>query len=498
MKKALLISTLNLFAFASFSQIVIGESTDGRYGLFAHGTGTMIEPVHDTMIAFEGVMENYGVLGDDGVFTLYYDNVAEDTLEIIETEFFTDVQTYYPEDEEKARIIIRDSLGNSWFLDKDGNWTGPEKPSGMYGACNSNYRYALFLNGKMLTKYLYHYIYQPETYTHDGYEPFLFGQVDSGYMVMDSLGKLIYPFAIDRCWPALYAEGAYVCSSEDHWGVFSLNGKYFYPITELLDGWSAFDIDDAAYTDLKYPVIAKKNGKWGRETIDGEIVFPFENDQLYSANPGKSYIRLKDGKWEQLKVKKPKVIMEHDFDEWYGLNLLHGKWYGIVKKNGRIVHIELKSGKERLDTDSFFLIKALTITARHTDDNKYVGYNNKGEIIVPYPNDYLRAMEKDDLKYFIVSKDDKWGLIGADGKVMLHLLYEHIAVFYRVKNFLGVMKDGKYALAAWDDNEKTWKFKTDFKFVDIRGAISDGLAVGTVEGGTEYTIYEDGSMRIKK
>ena len=89
MKKLIFLGIVLLCSNLSIGQIVIGKSQDGtRYGLFAYGTGTMIEPEHDTMIPFEGVMENYGVLGDDGVFTLYFDNVEEDTLQIIETPHF--------------------------------------------------------------------------------------------------------------------------------------------------------------------------------------------------------------------------------------------------------------------------------------------------------------------------------------------------------------------------------------------------------------------------
>lgn len=496
--KTILVVSITLFLSSTlFGQIVISTSIDGKHGLLAHGSGTVIEPEHDTMIEIKGVLENYGVLGDDGVLTLYYDNPKNDTLEIINTAYFTDVQTYYPEDEEKAQLIIRDSLGNSWFMDVAGNWTGPNTPSGLYGACNSKYKYALFQNGQMLTDYLYYYIYQPQGYTHDYYEPFLYGQTDSGYIVIDTLGKTLYPFAIDRSWPATYADQAYVCARGDFWGVFSLNDKYYYPMTELQDGWSAFDIDDAAYTDLKGTFIAKKNGKWGRTSLN-KVILPFENDRLYRGLPGKSYIRLKDNKWELIKNKKPKVIRELQIDDWYGVDLLQGKWYGVVKKDGRIVHINLKTGAERLDTESFFLIKELSLKARFTDDSKYVGYNDQGEIIVPYPNDFLRAMEEGDLKYFIVCRDDKWGVIDSEKKELLPLAYEHILVFYRVKNFFAIKKDGMYAMAGWDVETKSWDILTDFKFAEMFGSVSEGVAIGIVESGLEYTIYEDGSMKVKR
>ena len=250
---------------------------------------------------------------------------------------FTDVFCIFPEDPIQAKITNRgDSLGTKWFLDKDGNWEGPINPSGLYAGCNSKYRYALFLDGKKLTDYLYHYIYQPDDYTHEASEPFLFGVSDTGYMVMDTLGKLIYPFAVDRVWKTKYAEGAYVCNRDENWGIFSLNNKYYYPMSYILNGWKAFHLDDLAYTDLKDPFIVKKKGKWGMESLNG-VTIPFENDKLFEAYPGKSLVRLKDGKWELIKKKKTKVIRELDIE---GL-----VWCAI--RRGKVLRSGQKKWKDR-------------------------------------------------------------------------------------------------------------------------------------------------------
>ena len=169
----------------------------------------------------------------------------------------------------------------------------------------------------------------------------------------------------------------------------------------------------AQYEELKFAqdkyYIAKRDSKYGIVSEDNVICIDFNYNYIVKTNKTNFYQAENDDNTTDIinsnfEVKLANVIISE---------LNQEKGYLRVRENGSYnyynFNFEKKENREVLTTSTLFLVK---------DSNGKYGYVNKNnELIVNYQ--YDDAKEQNAYGYCVVKKDGLWGVLGADGTVIL-------------------------------------------------------------------------------
>ena len=209
------------------------------------------------------------------------------------------------------------------------------------------------------------------------------------------------------------------------YGFIKKNGK-FGLLDSLGNSSTPIHFDQAPKTSNHWGIPFSIDGKFGATSLYGEVLIPFEYDNHISINdPNFAHVK-KDGKQGLYEFKKSLVLpTEYDyiyFDEDSEIFIVgKEKNRGVYHKNGEIIlpiiydkisHTSLMNGQRCL---------------RLTKDKKKGIANFKGDFILPVEFESINCRHP---KGIIVKKNNLYGLMGIDGKIILPLIYK----FYKHKS----------------------------------------------------------------
>jgi len=248
-------------------------------------------------------------------------------------------------------------------------------------------------------------------------------------------------------------------NKENSWGYVDENGKEIIPLGkyEFLNP-----------IDKENMILAKKNGKWGFININEDVIIPFDYDDIGVFSDSGIAPAKKNGKSGGLN-RSGKDIIPFIFDEldyFYksGLAVVkkEGK-YGFIDGNGKIlIPIQYENANQTMSDNvvivsqkgkwAFFdnqgkqltdflynEVKTDFINLENSKDNTYfkggvaiVIQNSKPIFLDKNLNEiktsevYDNAESFTDKGFSIVEKNEKFGVISKDGKVILPLIYSSI------------------------------------------------------------------------
>ncbi len=169
-------------------------------------------------------------------------------------------------------------------------------------------------------------------------------------------------------------------------------------------------------------IVTDGNNKTGAINIYGEVIVPFEYDNLTYSTDNNQFLFGKNGKFG-IMDEKCNIIIPNQYDELsvfhkgYAIFLIQDK-YGILDSNNIIV-VEPTFDYIAEHTDSHFI-------ATDNDSNDYVLYTfDKKKPIASYK--YIVYAQADDL--FLVFKDNKYGFINGMGQVVIPIKYSYAHPF---------------------------------------------------------------------
>lgn len=178
---------------------------------------------------------------------------------------------------------------------------------------------------------------------------------------------------------------------------------------------------------------SQKNGRWGIEDGNGNIIIPFEYDEIKFAKKGNFNIKKK-GKWG-IADKTGVVIIPCEYDEEFVFDesmyvKKSGRWGIIDDKNKVIIPFEY---------DEILTYYGSSMPARK--GNKWgLIYDNKVVIPCEYDEEFRFA------ETMPVNKGGKWGAIDKNNRIVIPYEYEEIKLHTSNKEVLFAKKNGKWGL----------------------------------------------------
>ena len=217
----------------------------------------------------------------------------------------------------------------------------------------------------------------------------------------------------------IFNEGIVFLKKKDKWGALDTNGKIVIPF--IYESYGFHDLIDFSSEKgfVDNFVNVKFNGKWGIIDRNGKTIIPFEYDMCYHFYKNLAVVKLNNK-------------------------------YGVFDKSNKqiipFIYDEISNIK-----GSLFKIKF---------NSKYGLIDRTGNLIVDPIYDYLN----NDMDYNIVTQCGKKGVISSNGKVIIDLMYQDVAVF---KQDEVILKDDCFFIK----NQNKWgivdlnnKLLIDFKY----------------------------------
>ena len=314
-------------------------------------------------------------------------------------------------------------------------------------------------------------------------------------------------FAITPKWDKVRKVAPYLMSFQENgkWGVVRDNGEI------RLD-----PIYDSISLKYKFRLLVGQEGKFGMTDFSGNILAPIIFEEISDFMGGGARV-LRNGKYGFISVSGKKVIpLEYDyatnFESGECVVMKSGKWGVINAKNKFVIPNAYLAINKKMNSDFYSI---------HVSTDGWQIFKKGGELSlidtlqeVCYEDDILEVRIKKNGKWalydtsqdkwrfaptydsiftkseglYLVSMNNKYGVISAEGKVEIPLVYDYVEfdriglsqVFIVSKDKKGVLKLGGIELLPLD-------------FMQI---VIDDLAIRTKKGADQYDLYSHQGVRL--
>lgn len=203
---------------------------------------------------------------------------------------------------------------------------------------------------------------------------------------------------------------------------------------------------------------SQKYGRWGIEDGNGNVIIPFEYDEIESRQITKGTYNLrKNGKWgfaviTHIVHERFVFIIPCEYDEkldYFGISMpakKGGKWGIIDDENKTLISFEYD--------EKFRFAKTMQVRK----DGKWGIIDDKNKVIIPCEYD-----EKFKLAETMqIKKGGKWGIIDDKNKVIIPFVYDSIASHPINKTVLFAKKNGRWGLIDTKNKAITKFFAEEF------------------------------------
>lgn len=234
------------------------------------------------------------------------------------------------------------------------------------------------------------------------------------------------------------------------WGCEDSNGNVIVPFQ-----YEALEENEIGFS-------AKKNGKWGVIDLSNNIIIPFENDQVkISTNGNKDINIMRNGKWGVVD-RENHVIIPCKYDEEFHIATTvsvkkGGKWGVIDNTDKTIIPFDYEEKIERL----FWLKEGMKAKRK----GKWGIIDNSNRLIIPFEYDALEDKLCENKIVFVTKKNDKWGIVDNSNKSIIPFEYDAIEFgSYKESDMVFVVK--KYN--KWGVINKSNQIIAPFDFEEIQ------------------------------
>ena len=485
---------------------IFNEELGRGYGVLHKAEGVLMAATHDTVVALNKKINEVIAVGDGGEFTLYGYNEDKKELFVVVDKKFTalDVRGEIG----KKYVVMIDSLGQelSYAI---GNGSIEENISNRTKiGMNSEGLYALVKSNRQITGYSFNDLRLACDDRREVCYGFYEAVTDSGILLIDSLGNPVYPYAVDRYMPFYHHKGTFLATRGASSGFFSFDTEHSNncPLLKIQDWRTTFEPEGGKAWGFIYQYyIIDRSGKYGLRDCDQNIIVPFEYDHMFFGTDQKTLVVEKNSKWQIIKTKNQKVLHEFEIDHWLGTAYSSKRDFGFFLRGGKMLNIDLKSFKESSDK---ILGKRSSRTIIHmTPDGEWLAYNEYGEIIMPIGKyGYLSFIRAGKFSGFLAKHEGTYGLYSLKGAMLLDHEYKRIqAVSRSEEGYFILSKDDKMGLLNWDSEQQEFKMVVDFEYRLITRyyercnyCVGEPAVKGQKMDGTWYYIYPDGKLKKKR
>lgn len=210
--------------------------------------------------------------------------------------------------------------------------------------------------------------------------------------------------------------------------------------------------------------LSKRNGKWGSENCEGQVIIPFQYDELVShgnevlhsngtiiVGPPSELGAKKSGKWGIID-RNNKTIIPFEYDgvakKDHGIYNAkkNGKWGLINPNNMVIIPFEYEAELQILD-DGF-------VKAKKNNNWGIIGADNT--VIIPFEYDdfsssgFKNQGYGNDEKTIEAKKRGKWGIVSQNNRVVIPFQYDEFGSFY--KNGRAAQRKGYWCIIDKNNN----------------------------------------------
>lgn len=197
---------------------------------------------------------------------------------------------------------------------------------------------------------------------------------------------------------------------DEKWGFINLNGELVIP----------FEYDEIQNFQNNLAGV-KKSNKWGFINKKGQLIIPLKYEEVASFHEGLAAVKL-NNKWGYINTSGNSVIshkytpseydqpQDHYFKNGYAVEKINNNCWVLVDKQGNETKLE---GWCEHDSEGLF---------RYLRNNKYGFINNKGYEVIKPIYDFVNPF---DGGYSVVELNEKMGIIDKAGNVVVPIKYEN-------------------------------------------------------------------------
>lgn len=278
----------------------------------------------------------------------------------------------------------------------------------LYKVQKNNQEGLMDSNGEIVIPIAYQNIRYQSSYVEN-----LVVQKDGKWGLIDLNNNIVLDFQHDIIKDNREWQISMLVKKENKYGMLNPeNGEWYIPIQY-----------DSIFVETRKKILVQENKKWGVLNDKFELVTEIKYDEI------KNFKGRIGEKWEELKSYKQEVASLNLLRSSYRPSIKkEGEKYGVIDKNGRwLLPAEYDEIKREY---SYFLL---------TRDGK------KG--LLAKDSTFLIPTQYQDIKYYSyekfikVKKDEKWGVINSQNKIVIPLQYERIE---NLGQNLIKIYDGKY------------------------------------------------------
>jgi hypothetical protein len=253
--------------------------------------------------------------------------------------------------------------------------------------------------------------------------------------------KKITPFIFESISGSFYEGAAAQVRLNGKYGVIDVKGKMLIPC--IYEEMSVVNIDGQEY------YIVSKNNRFGVINDQHEVVVPFEYEGITrSYNSNILLVVSKNGKSGVMNFISRKMVIPMQFDR---IELLGSSSNMIKVKKGADYTLYNTSGEQVLSNWYQRLDINDDQTALVEQKGKKGLINLAEKKVVPFEYDALERVYGSSPNLFVAQKAGKYGVVSADGKLVLPVQFDHITS-PRSDLFI-VAKGGKKGLMGFDGRQ---------------------------------------------
>jgi DNA-binding transcriptional regulator/RsmH inhibitor MraZ len=231
----------------------------------------------------------------------------------------------------------------------------------------------------------------------------------------------------------------YEDESGEYFGIKDADGNIISPATKFIS-LSHFNEGVAIVTDI--------DGKYGSIDINGKEIMPLKYDYLYYESSENQYLFIEKDKYGLIKDGEIIIPAEYDYLTFFSngyATFLIGNNYGLIDKNNKII-VPAKYNNISENSSELFVVQ--------DEKGKFNMYSISDKKILASKYDLIALGQDSDL--ILVQKNDKYGYINKEGKIVLPIQYTYATVF----------TDGFAIVAFRDDLDDAHHIDTSGKKID--------------------------------
>lgn len=282
---------------------------------------------------------------------------------------------------------------------------------------------------------------------------------DNKYGIIDFKGKKITDALYDSIDSLLYKEGCLLVTKNGKLGVINIKGKEV--VNAEYDSITAdgYYSENTKYEEAGFIVAQKKNEgyRYGYINNNGKILLETEYNEIHritEVTDEKDVYILAFRNGLAGVYKNKKQIIKHLYEE---IEYNNEKQLFVVQRLSKQGVLN-KEGKQILNTEyDYILISGDKINTKK--DNNLIVYDINGNIQDSQKNNTILAT-KDENYFITINEDEMFGVTNKNGEVIIENNYSYIE--YAFNNYFIVTKDNKTGVI---DNEKNEKIPLEYSSI---------------------------------